>query len=102
MINNEVELSRLPRTSGKASPIQSIPGTLEVFSKGMISKIRLERIVEKRFWAHNGRVTATERRTNTKIVAGLLKLHRLYRLCCIYLSRRVQGNRAAKQAKLFE
>jgi hypothetical protein len=77
MINSEAEFSRLPRTSGKASPIQSIPGTLEVFSKGMISNIRLERIEEPRFWAHNGCDTATKSTSNRKIEAGLLKLHRL-------------------------
>src|SRR5215472_7087747 len=43
MMNSGAELTRLPMTSGKDSPIQSIPGALEAFSNGRINRIWVER-----------------------------------------------------------
>jgi hypothetical protein len=35
----ELEFRRLPKTSGKDSPIHSIPGELAAFSNGMINTV---------------------------------------------------------------
>src|SRR5437870_5250331 len=78
MTKREPAFKRLLRTSGKASLIQSIPGTLEVFSKGMISSIWWERGGTPS-WAgeRNGKAKAARNSNDRTITAGFLKVIRL-------------------------
>jgi hypothetical protein len=63
-------------TSGKDSPLQSVPAVLKVLSKGMINGRRLTWAAEGTCWADNGAVRARSSSERT-IPTGFLKISRL-------------------------
>jgi hypothetical protein len=72
-------LSRVVRISGKDSLIQSSPGVVEVFSKGMINSSLLARTGPGCCWAEESGATANAATNSNErtIPAGFLKVSKL-------------------------
>jgi hypothetical protein len=79
MMKNPLGVSRVESTSGKDSLIQSSPGVVEVFSKGMINSILLARAGPGCCWAEESGVTANAAKNSNErtIPAGFLKVSKL-------------------------
>jgi hypothetical protein len=76
MMKKPLGPSRVLKTSGKDSLIQSVPGALEVFSKGMINSNRLT-LAEAGFcWADKGTAKARSSKEKT-IPTGFFKVPKL-------------------------
>jgi hypothetical protein len=77
MMKKPLGLSRVLKTSGKDSLIQSVPAALEVFSKGMITSSRLTRAGPGCCWAEEGTAKTARSSNERTIPAGFLKISKL-------------------------
>jgi len=77
MMKKPLGLSRVLKTSGKDSLIQSVPAALEVFSKGMIYSSRITRAGQGCCWDVE-EPDQTARSSNERTIpAGFLKVTKL-------------------------
>src|SRR5579864_570841 len=81
MTKKPLGLSRVLKISGKDSLIQSVPGAVDEFSKGMINSSLLARTGPLCCWAWSGASSTDMARNSSErtIPTGFLKVSKLYR-----------------------